>query len=167
MLHDEFEFSVRLHLYDDRLELKERHMSLQREPVHLQQIACALRGPVLHGDKRGRTIGFPTANMVVWGPEKPPYGIYASRVFLADGRVLDAVTNFGVRPTFSPPKELLETHIFDFAEDLYGQWIDVELVQHLRPEERFSDIDSLIAQMDRDCMAARVVLANKPIAINV
>jgi riboflavin kinase/FMN adenylyltransferase len=136
---------------------------MQSEPVHQQQAARRLRGQVLHGDKLGRTIGFPTANVVVPGPQKPAYGIYASRVSLADGSVLDAVTNFGIRPTFSPPKELLETHIFDFAADLYGQWIDVELVQFLRPEKKFDDIESLVAQMDRDCMAARVILANEPI----
>jgi riboflavin kinase/FMN adenylyltransferase len=138
-------------------------MARQSEPVHQQQMPCRLRGQVLHGDKLGRTIGFPTVNMVVPGPEKPAYGIYASRVSLADGRVLDAVTNFGIRPSFSPPKELLETHIFDFAGDLYGQWIGVELVQFLRPEEKFDDIESLVVQMERDCMAARVILANKPI----
>lgn len=119
-----------------------------------------LRGEVLHGDKLGRTIGFPTANMLVTGEIRPAYGIYASRVRLADGRVLPAATNFGIRPTFSPPKEILETHIFDFGEDLYGQPIEVELVEYLRPEAKFEGMDSLIAQMARDCTTARLLLTS-------
>lgn len=117
-----------------------------------------IRGRVIHGEKLGRTIGFPTANMLVSGETKPAYGIYASRVTLADGRVCGAATNFGIRPTFSPPRELLETYIFDFGEDIYDQEIEVELVHFLRPEEKFDDIDGLVAQMARDCDAARTIL---------
>lgn len=135
-------------------------MTTRNELPHSTLSNWLLRGEVLHGDKLGRTIGFPTANMLVVGHRRPAYGIYASRVRLDDGRLLPAATNFGVRPTFSPPKELLETYIFDFAEDLYGRSIEVELVQFLRAEEKFDDLDSLIEQMGRDCAAARIVLAD-------
>jgi riboflavin kinase/FMN adenylyltransferase len=123
----------------------------------------SIRGKIIHGDKLGRTIGFPTANMHVHGHDKPAYGIYASRVILADGRVFHAATNFGIRPTFSPPKELLETYIFDFAEDIYGEEIEVELVHFLRREEKFDGLSALISQMTRDCDAARTILIREPI----
>ena len=118
----------------------------------------SIRGRVVHGDKIGRTIGFPTANMILNDQDKPAYGIYASRVTLTDGRILDGATNFGIRPTFSPPKELLETYLFDFNEDIYDQEIDVELVHFLRPEAKFDDLPELISQMTRDCDAARTIL---------
>jgi len=119
----------------------------------------AIRGPVIHGDKRGRTIGFPTANMELDHYLRPAYGIYAVRVRLPDGRVLPGAANLGIRPTFDPPKELLETFIFDFAESLYGQTIEVELIERLRGEERFDGLDALVAQMDRDVAQARDILS--------
>jgi riboflavin kinase/FMN adenylyltransferase len=121
----------------------------------------SIRGEVLHGAKFGRTIGFPTANLIVKSEPRPEYGIYASRVRLADGRCLPAATNFGVRPTFSPPEELLESFIFDFDEDLYGQLIEVELVEFLRPERKFATIDALSAQMKLDCEIARGILTTQ------
>lgn len=138
-------------------------MSAPREAEQKLAIPCSLRGQVLHGDKLGRTIGFPTANMLVSGATKPAYGIYASRVFLTDGRIFDGATNFGIRPTFAPPKELLETYIFHFAENLYGSWIRVDLLHFLRPEQKFDDLDALVAQMRRDCLAARTLLAGDPV----
>lgn len=134
-------------------------MSTSLESPPTPDIACRIGGEVLHGDKVGRILGFPTANMVFAGDDKPAYGIYAARVFLPDGRVLDAAANFGIRPTFSPPKELLETHILDFSEDLYGQCIDVELVRFLRPEKKFDDMGSLSDQLRQDCSLARETLA--------
>ena len=90
-----------------------------------------------HGDKLGRTIGYPTANIDMGNYLRPAYGIYAVRGRLADGRVLDGAANLGIRPTFDPPKELLEPYFFDFAGDLYGQAIEVELIDYLRPEAKF------------------------------
>ena len=119
----------------------------------------AIRGRVQHGDKVGRTIGYPTANLDLGSYLRPAYGIYAVRGRLPDGRRLDGAANLGVRPTFDPPKELLEPYFFDFAGDLYGQEIEVELVAYLRPEARFDGLDALTAQMDADCAAARAVLA--------
>ena len=119
----------------------------------------AIEGVVEHGDKRGRTIGYPTANLSLGNYLRPRFGIYAVRGRLPDGRLLDGAANLGVRPTFEPPKELLEPYFFDFSGDLYGQTIEVELVSFLRPEAKFEDMNSLKRQMDRDCAEARRRLA--------
>ena len=119
----------------------------------------AIAGQVQHGDKVGRTIGYPTANIDMGSYLRPSYGIYAVRARLADGRVIDGAANIGVRPTFDPPKELLEVFLFDFAEDLYGQMIEVDLIAYLRPEAKFDGLDALVAQMDADCARARSILA--------
>lgn len=152
-------------------------VTLQGEPVSssriraaLQQGDCALaarlltrpfsiRGVVQHGDKLGRTLGYPTANVALDRYVRPRYGIYAVRGRLADGRTLAGAANLGIRPSFDPPKELLEVFFFDFSGDLYGQEIDVELIAFLRPEAKFDSLAALSAQMDRDCAEARRVLA--------
>ncbi len=115
----------------------------------------AIEGVVEHGDKRGRAIGYPTANLNIRNYLRPRYGIYAVRGRLADGRVLDGAANIGVRPSFTPPKELLEPYFFNFSEDLYGQTIEVELISFIRPEARFEIIDDLIARMKQDCAEAK------------
>lgn len=122
----------------------------------------AIAGRVQHGDKVGRTIGYPTANLDMGGYLRPAYGIYAVRGRLEYGRVLDGTANLGVRPQFEPPKELLEPYFFDFSGDLYGQALEVELVEFLRAEAKFDGLDALIAQMDRDCARARAVLQPSP-----
>lgn len=122
----------------------------------------AIEGPVIHGDKVGRQLGFPTANIDMADYLRPAYGIYAVRGHLADGRVLNGAANLGIRPTFDPPKELLEPHFFDFAESLYGQVIVVELVSLLRPEMRFDSLDALKTQIDADCVEAARRLAAAP-----
>ena len=124
----------------------------------------AIRGEVQHGDKRGRTIGFPTANLALGAYLRPRFGIYAvtGRVLtgpLADGRVLPGAANIGVRPTFDPPSELLEPYFFDFSGDLYDARIEVAFHRFLRPEAKFDSIDALTAQMQRDCDAARKLLS--------
>jgi riboflavin kinase/FMN adenylyltransferase len=119
-----------------------------------------IEGVVQHGDKLGRTIGYPTANIALARYLRPRYGIYAVRGRLADGRVLDGAANLGIRPTFEPPKELLEVYFFDFDDDLYGQSIEVEFHAFLRPEAKFDDVAALVRQMDADCLAARRVLAS-------
>ncbi len=118
----------------------------------------AIRGEVIHGDKRGRTIGYPTANMDLGEYVRPAYGIYAVRATLPDGRVIDGAANLGIRPTFDPPKELLETFLLDFAGDLYGQTIEIALIERLRGEEKFDGLDALVAQMDRDVAKVRMIL---------
>ncbi len=130
-----------------------------REAARLLTRTFAIEGVVQHGDKRGRTIGYPTANIDLGNYLRPAYGIYAVRARLADGRVVDGAANIGVRPMFDPPKELLEAHLFGFSGDLYGQTIEVALVDYLRPEARFDTLEALTAQMDADCARARVLLA--------
>jgi len=120
----------------------------------------AIRGVVQHGDKVGRTINFPTANLDLGTYLRPRYGIYAVTGRLADGRVLKGAANVGIRPTFEPPKELLEPHFFDFAEDIYGQELEVAFHHFLRPEAKFDGLDALVAQMNEDCDEARRLLAD-------
>lgn len=122
----------------------------------------AVAGTVQHGDKLGRTIGYPTANLDMGSYLRPAYGIYAVRGRLPDGRVLDGAANLGIRPSFDPPKELLEPFFFDFSENLYGQAIEVALIEYLRPEAKFDTLDALTAQMEQDCARAKVILAEEP-----
>ncbi|MEC3949092.1 bifunctional riboflavin kinase/FAD synthetase [Sphingobium sp. HWE2-09] len=122
----------------------------------------AIQGTVQHGDKLGRTIGFPTANIDMGQYLRPAYGIYAVRGLLPDGRVLDGAANLGVRPSFDPPKELLEPHFFDFAESLYDQSIEVQLIQYLHPELKYDGLDALMAGIAKDCDDARQILAGTP-----
>ena len=119
-----------------------------------------VRGTVQHGDKNGRLLGFPTANIDMGTYLRPRYGIYAVTGTLPDGRVLKGAANLGIRPSFDPPKELLEPHFFDFAEDLYGQEIDVAFHAFLRPEAKFDDMDALMAQIAADCDEAKRLLAD-------
>jgi riboflavin kinase/FMN adenylyltransferase len=123
----------------------------------------AIGGAVVHGDKLGRTIGFPTANIDMGDYLRPLYGIYAVRGMLEDGRVLDGAANLGIRPSFDPPKELLEPFFFDFAGDLYGRTIEVALVAFLRPEAKFDSLTALTAQMAHDCDRARAILTRTPL----
>lgn len=119
----------------------------------------ALRATVQHGDKRGREIGFPTANMDIGHYLRPRYGIYAITARIIDtGQELKGAANMGVRPTFQPPKELLEPHYFDFKGDLYGREVEVRLHHFLRPEIKFDSLDALMAQMAADCEKSRILL---------
>lgn len=119
----------------------------------------AIREIVQHGDKRGRTIGFPTANLALGNYLRPRYGIYAVTGTLPGGRVVHGAANLGIRPTFDPPVELLEPYFFDFSGDLYGQEIEVAFHHFLRPEAKFSSLEELTAQMKHDCDEARARLA--------
>ncbi|MEO6718328.1 MAG: bifunctional riboflavin kinase/FAD synthetase [Novosphingobium sp.] len=122
----------------------------------------AIRGTVQHGDKRGRTIGFPTANLELGSYLRPLYGIYAVTGLLPDGTLVQGAANLGIRPTFDPPKELLEPFFFDFNGDLYGQEIEVAFHHFLRGEAKFDGLEALTAQMERDCDEARKLLSAAP-----
>ncbi|QCB56416.1 bifunctional riboflavin kinase/FAD synthetase [Sphingopyxis sp. PAMC25046] len=119
-----------------------------------------VRGIVQHGDKNGRLLGFPTANIEMGQYLRPRYGIYAVTGKLSDGRMLKGAANLGIRPSFDPPKELLEPHFFDFAEDLYGQEIDVAFHAFIRPEAKYDSMDALMGQIAADCDAAKMFLAD-------
>lgn len=119
----------------------------------------AIRGTVQHGDKRGRAIGYPTANIDMGPYLRPRYGIYAVTGHLLDtGETLKGAANLGIRPQFEPAQELLEPHFFDFSGDLYGREVEVALHHFLRPEARFDSVEALTAQMAQDCARARELL---------
>lgn len=115
----------------------------------------SLRGPVVRGFERGRTIGFPTANIAVSADRVlPALGVYVSRASFGQASYA-AVTNIGTRPTFDDGRASIETYLLDFDGDLYGRELRVELLHRLRGEERFSGVEALVAQIGRDVEAAR------------
>jgi len=120
-----------------------------------------IEGPVLHGEKRGRQLGYPTANMALDGLHVPKLGVYAVLVDILEGPNAGSyhgVANLGIRPMFEIARPNLETFLFDFTGDLYGQHLSIGLVEFLRPEMKFDGLDGLIAQMDADSAAAREAL---------
>jgi riboflavin kinase/FMN adenylyltransferase len=114
-----------------------------------------IQGVVEHGAKLGRTLGFPTANVALGPYLRPAYGVYAVRVRLDDGSVVDGVANLGIRPMIEPPLELLEVNLFDWSGDLYGRTIGVDLHHFLRPEWKLDGLDALTRQIGADCADAR------------
>ncbi len=136
-----------------------------REAAALLGRFWEIDGRIERGDQRGRTIGFPTANIFLQDYLRPAAGVYAVRAGLEEGgktRWLDAVANFGNRPTFGGTDLRLEVHLFDFAGDLYGRHLRVALIDHLRPEIKFSGIDALKAQIAEDAARARTLLNAVP-----
>jgi riboflavin kinase / FMN adenylyltransferase len=122
-------------------------------------------GRVMVGDRRGRTIGFPTANLGLGEYLRPAFGVYAVRVS-GDGpddpfagRTIDGVANIGLRPTVGTPEPRLEANLFDFDGDIYGRHLRVSLVEFIRPERKFSGLDALKAQIAEDADRARAILA--------
>lgn len=123
--------------------------------------AWAIRGEVQHGDKRGRLLGFPTANIPLGRHLEPARGVYAVTVRLPGGQSVFGVANIGRRPTINDGQESrLEVHLFDFEGDLYGQTLSVALHALLRGEQRFDGLDALKAQIARDAEQARHLLGN-------
>jgi riboflavin kinase/FMN adenylyltransferase len=117
-----------------------------------------VRGEVVHGDKRGRLLGYPTANILLAPDCRLAHGIYAVRLAV-DGVVRDGVASFGRRPTFDDGAPRLEVFVFDFSGDLYGRTVDVEFCGFIRGEAKFDSVEALIAQMDRDSATARQMTA--------
>ncbi|WP_026868420.1 bifunctional riboflavin kinase/FAD synthetase [Inquilinus limosus] len=121
-----------------------------------------IEGRVEHGDKRGRELGYPTANVELGESLRPAYGIYAVRCAVDEGGPLvwrDGVASLGIRPMWRTETPLLEAYLFDFSGDLYHRHLRVQLVERLRGEEKFDSLEALVAQIDRDCEAARRALA--------
>ncbi|MDI3336612.1 bifunctional riboflavin kinase/FAD synthetase [Defluviimonas aestuarii] len=121
-----------------------------------------IEGEVLHGDKRGRDLGFPTANMGVAGLHLPKLGVYAVKIDILTGPhqgTYDGAASLGVRPMFGENTPNLESFLFDFEGDLYGEHLSVALVDYLRPEMKFDGLDALVTQMQADCDRAREILA--------
>lgn len=119
-------------------------------------------GEVLHGAKRGRELGYPTANMSIMGLHPPRFGVYAVKAEVLTGPhkgCHDGVASLGIRPMFGENLPNLETYLFDFDGDLYGEHLSIALVDFLRDEAKFDSLEALIAQMDTDCIAARAILS--------
>jgi riboflavin kinase/FMN adenylyltransferase len=136
-----------------------------REAAALLGRFWEIEGRVERGDQRGQSIGFPTANLGLDDYLRPAAGVYAVRAGVeTEDRLLwhDGVANLGWRPTFGGRDLRLEVHIFDFAADLYGRHLRVALIEHLRPEQKFSGIDALKAQIATDAAQARAILKTLP-----
>lgn len=123
-------------------------------------------GPVIEGDKRGRSLGYPTANQAMGDYLRPPYGVYAVRATLDTQNLfpdhwLLGVANLGIRPMFKVKAPLLESFLFDFDQDIYGRNLRVQPIARLRGEMKFNDLDGLIRQMDMDRMEAQEILCRK------
>jgi riboflavin kinase / FMN adenylyltransferase len=131
--------------------------------THVLGRAFEIEGIVRSGDRRGRTIGFPTLNLDLGPYVRPVNGVYAVRVKVdggPDSGWLPGVANLGHRPTFAGTDVLLETHLFNFDGDLYGRRVRVALIDFLRPEKRFDGLDELKAQIAEDCEKAQMILAH-------
>ncbi len=134
-----------------------------RDAASLLGANYALTGRVLTGFRRGRKIGFPTANLRPRGSLLLPNGVYAVHV-LADGRSVKGVANVGINPTFGNEQKTVEAHLFDFSADLYGKIISIHFVERLRDERKFDKVEDLIGQISRDAEDARRILAGRKIA---
>ncbi len=120
-----------------------------------------IEGEVIHGEKRGRELGYPTANMSVDGLHLPRFGVYAVKADILTGPQTGSymgAASLGVRPMFGVNRPNLETFLFDFTGDLYGQHLSIAFVDYLRPELKFDGLDALITQMNADCAKARAIL---------
>jgi riboflavin kinase / FMN adenylyltransferase len=117
-----------------------------------------LHGPVVHGRERGRTIGFPTANIQSRTECLPPDGVYATRVVLEEGSY-PSITNIGMRPTFGEPARTIEAHIFNFNRDIYGREVKLQVADRIRPERKFDSAQALAAQISSDLQRAKEILA--------
>lgn len=120
-----------------------------------------IEGVVVEGERRGRKLGFPTVNLDTEWEILPKPGVYATYVKLSDG-LHGSITNIGVRPTFEESKLTVETHIFDFNDNLYGEEVRVNFVERLRDEERFESVDKLVEQINHDIAAVREILRDCP-----
>jgi riboflavin kinase/FMN adenylyltransferase len=118
----------------------------------------AIEGVVVQGDKLGRTIGFPTANIALGDYLRPKFGIYATRTRLADGREVAGVSYVGPRPIVNGAEERLEVHLFEFDEDIYGETIETYFIAYLRGDQNFDSWDAMLTQIRLDAKAARDIL---------
>ena len=118
-----------------------------------------MSGKIVKGDRVGRTLGYPTANVDLRRRQSAVMGIFAARVHGLEGGPHDAVASVGSRPTFAGTKPILEVHLFDFDEDVYGKYIHVDFIAWLREQEKFDMVEDLVAQMDVDADNARSALA--------
>ena len=114
-----------------------------------------MSGRVAHGDKRGRTLGYPTANIHLHRAKVPLTGVYAVRLYGLEDEPIEGIANVGVRPTIGEGNTLLEVHLFDFNKDIYGENVQVYFLHKVRDEKKFDGLPALVAQIERDCQSAR------------
>ncbi len=131
--------------------------------AHMLGRAYVVSGTVVQGRKLGRTLGFPTANLATGDAQLPPDGVWAVRVKQGKGSILSGVANLGMRPTVAGESRKLEVHLFEFAGDLYGQELEIQFQNHLRPEIKFSSLDALRLQIQKDANNAQRALSDHPI----
>lgn len=142
-----------------------REALAQGDPALAEQLlghAYRISGRVAYGAQLGRTLNVPTANIALRRKPAPRYGVYAVQVELPDGRIVDGAANLGVRPTVDGKRCLLEVHLLDFNEDLYGQRLNVHFRAYIRPEVRFDDTQALRTQMLIDIEQVRALLIKEP-----
>jgi riboflavin kinase/FMN adenylyltransferase len=153
--------------HDDAGDLMKFNSTATREALEKGDVAAGRRllghpyfivGDVIHGAELGRSLGFPTANILPDPSCRLRHGIYAVRLSV-DGRAYDGVANYGRRPTFDNGAALLETFVFDFSGDLYGKTIEVDFVGWIRGEQKFASAEALVAEIRKDVERARVLLA--------
>ena len=114
-----------------------------------------MQGRVVYGDKRGRQMGFPTANIYLHRVAVPVQGVYSVRMHGIAKKGLPGIANVGIRPTIGGTRSLLEVHLFNFADDIYGKHVAVEFCEKIRDEKRFPNLDCLIEQIGKDANEAR------------
>lgn len=140
-----------------RQAIREGHLDIASQMLGRPYSVC---GEVLSGDQLGRTIGFPTANVFTGDAQLPPDGVWAVKATIVeDGSIHNGIANLGFRPTVGGGPQRLEVHLFGFSGDLYGKHLDVQFLKHLRGEQRFSSLDALRQQIEKDVCAARQILS--------
>lgn len=162
--------TVSMRVKEDTKALSSTAIRQEIQQGHVRRAAALLghwwviAGSVVKGDQRGRTIGFPTANIPLGASIRPKFGVYAVRVRGAGdpikNDIVEGIANIGQRPTFDKKDTLLEVHLFDFDRDIYGRSLLVEFVQFIRPEKKFDGIDALLQQIKVDCKIAKKILGN-------
>ncbi len=148
-------------------ELSSSHARRRLQDGQMEEAAAILgwpwelRGEIIHGDQRGRKLGYPTANMEFGAALHPAYGVYACRArLMGEDRWYSGVANIGIRPMFEVEEALTETYIFDFDRDIYGQILRVQPIKRLRGEAKFESLEQLVQQIEKDCIEAHEVLDN-------
>lgn len=128
-----------------------------RAVVEILERPFEITGVVNHGDARGRTIGFPTANIALRGYIRPAFGVYVVNMILPNGDIIPGVANLGLRPTVAGDAPRLEVHLFNFDDDIYDYKVSVQFIEMLRQEKKFDGLDALKAQIARDSEQARII----------
>ena len=122
------------------------------------KLPCRLKGTVVHGKALGRTVGMPTANLKIYDTELPQSGVYVTRIHIGQ-EVFDSVTNIGTRPSVDSAKDItVETYIFDFKQDIYGTDVVLEVLEFLRPVQKFADLGQVQEQVQKDIANAKLYL---------